>query len=65
MGEYIPPKKGIELESNLLFKLSSIYTEISVETNKIFHPIKSLKKRTWSYGTEIVSNFLTGEEVII
>ena len=63
MGEYIPPKKGIELESNLLFKLSSIYTEISVETNKIFHPIKSLKKRTWSYGMENLPHSLTWEKL--
>ena len=38
MGEYIPPKKRMELESNLSLTLSSINTEISLETHKIFYP---------------------------
>ena len=40
MGEYIPPKKGVELESNLSLTLSVINLEISLETHKIFHPEK-------------------------
>ena len=38
MGEYIPPKKGMELERDSLLTLSSINPEISLETHKIFHP---------------------------
>ena len=37
MGEYSPSKKGMELERNFSFTLSSI-KEISLDPHKIFHP---------------------------
>ena len=45
MGEYIPPKKGMELESNFLLTLSIIHTERSLETHKVFQPEKSLRNQ--------------------
>ena len=37
MGEYSPPKKGMEVERNLSLTLSIINTKILLETHKIFH----------------------------
>ena len=37
MGEYSPPKKGMELERYSLLNLSSINPERSLDTHKIFH----------------------------
>ena len=39
-GEYIPPKKGMELENNFSSILSSINNERTLETHEIFHPEK-------------------------
>ena len=47
MGEYSPSKKGMKLERNFSFTLSSISTENHWET------------RTWSYKIDIVSHSLT------
>ena len=38
MGEYSPPKKGMESERGYLLTLSIINPERSLETHRIFHP---------------------------
>ena len=44
-GEYIPSKKRMELERNFSLTLSSIHPEISLETQEIFYPEKSLRNQ--------------------
>ena len=40
MDEYIPPKKGMELDRDSLLTLSSINLERSLKIHRIFHPEK-------------------------
>ena len=46
MGEYLPPKTGIELDGNLSLTLSSSTAEISLQTYKIFHSENQLETKT-------------------
>ena len=37
-GEYVPPKKGMELERSSLFTLLIIHPERSLDTHERFYP---------------------------
>ena len=48
MGEYSPPKNGMESERNLSLKIYTVNPERSLENHKIFHTEKKKKPDTVS-----------------
>ena len=63
IGEYIPPKKVMELEINSSLILSSVNYEISLETQKIFHSEKSLRNQDmirWDIHSVIFTTLVEG-----
>ena len=63
IGKYSPSTICMELERDLSLTLSSINPEISLETHKIFHPEKPLRKQymvTWYRHSFTFTNVVEG-----